>query len=96
MTHFPTTTHSLAAHDDDYTMVVAPEDRTIVIPPRTPDDYAVALPGGRRLLERHVRAAVVSLSDIHSRSKISSKPGTSCTDSGCESHKRRPPGSATA
>jgi len=35
--------------DDDHTIVVAPEDRTIVIPPRTPDDYAVALPGGGRL-----------------------------------------------
>ena len=35
--------------DNDHTIVVPPEDRTIVIPPRTPDDYAVALPGGFRL-----------------------------------------------
>jgi hypothetical protein len=35
--------------DDDHTIVIAPEDRTIVIPPRTPDDYAVALPSGGRL-----------------------------------------------
>jgi hypothetical protein len=35
--------------DNDHTIVVPPEDRTIVIPPRTPDDYAVALPGGGRL-----------------------------------------------
>ena len=53
MTHFLPTTNSLAARDDDHTIVVAPEDRTIVVPPRTPDDYAVALPGGRRLWVSH-------------------------------------------
>ena len=53
MTHFLPTTNSLAAHDDDHTIVVAPEDRIIVVPPRTPDDYAVALPGGRRLWVSH-------------------------------------------
>jgi hypothetical protein len=46
-------TNPLAARDDDHTIVVAPEDRTIVVPPRTPDDYAVALPGGRRLWVSH-------------------------------------------
>src|SRR5262249_30637822 len=54
MTQISPTTNSIAARvdddvDDDHTIVVAPEDRTIVIPPRTPDDYAVALPGGFRL-----------------------------------------------
>src|SRR5262245_30108566 len=52
MTHLLPTTNPIAARvddDDDHTIVVAPEDRTIVIPPRTPDDYAVALPGGFRL-----------------------------------------------
>jgi hypothetical protein len=53
MTHFLPTTNPLAAHDDDHTIVIAPEDRTIVIPPRTPEDYAVALPGGRRLWVSH-------------------------------------------
>jgi hypothetical protein len=53
MTHFLPTTNPLAARDDDHTIVVAPEDRTIVVPPRTPDDYAVALPGGRRLWVSH-------------------------------------------
>ena len=52
-THFLPTTNLLAAHDDDHTIVVAPEDRIIVVPPRTPDDYAVALPGGRRLWVSH-------------------------------------------
>ncbi len=54
MTHLSPTTNPNAARvdddvDDDHTVVVPPEDRTIVIPPRTPDDYAVALPGGGRL-----------------------------------------------
>ena len=53
MTHFLPATNSLAAHDDDHTIVVAPEDRIIVVPPRTPDDYAVVLPGGRRLWVSH-------------------------------------------
>src|SRR5262244_1158515 len=53
MTHFLPTTNPLAARDDDHTIVVAPEDRTIVVPPRRPDDYAVALPGGRRLWVSH-------------------------------------------
>jgi hypothetical protein len=53
MTHFLPTKNPLAARDDDHTIVVAPEDRTIVIPPRRPDDYAVALPGGRRLWVSH-------------------------------------------
>lgn len=53
MTHFLPSTNPLAARDDDHTIVVAPEDRTIVVPPRTPDDYAVALPGGRRLWVSH-------------------------------------------
>src|SRR5262245_51845891 len=52
MTHLSATTNPIAARvddDDDHTIVVPPEDRAIVIPPRTPDDYAVALPGGFRL-----------------------------------------------
>jgi len=52
MTHLSPTTNPIAARvddDDDHTIVVPPEDRAIVIPPRTPDDYAVALPGGFRL-----------------------------------------------
>ena len=49
MTHLPAITHPNVARDDDgHTIVVAPEDRTIVVPPPTPDDYAVALPDGRR------------------------------------------------
>src|SRR6516165_11042505 len=47
--HSPTTNPIAARVDDDHTIMVPPEDRTIVIPPRTPDDYAVALPGGGRL-----------------------------------------------
>ena len=47
--HSPTTNPIAARVDDDHTIMVPPEDRTIVIPPRTPDDYAVALPGGFRL-----------------------------------------------
>jgi len=43
MTHFSPTTNPIAASVDD------DDDHTIVIPPRTPDDYAVALPGGGRL-----------------------------------------------
>jgi len=53
MTHFLPTTNPLAARDDDHTIEIPPEDRTIVIPPRRPDDYAVALPGGRRLWVSH-------------------------------------------
>jgi hypothetical protein len=53
MTHFLPTTNPLAARDDDHTIEVPPEDRTIVIPPRRPDDYAVALLGGRRLWVSH-------------------------------------------
>jgi hypothetical protein len=53
MTHFLPTTNPLAARDDDHTIEIPPEDRTIVIPPRRPDDYAVALPGGRRLWVTH-------------------------------------------
>jgi hypothetical protein len=50
MTHLPAITHpNVARADDDHIIVVAPEDRTIVVPPPTPDDYAVALPDGRRL-----------------------------------------------
>ena len=43
MTHFSPTTNPIAASVDD------DDDHTIVIPPRTPHDYAVALPGGGRL-----------------------------------------------
>src|SRR5262245_31095231 len=53
MTHFLPTTNPLAARDDDHTIEVPPEDRTIVIPPRRRDDYAVPLPGGRRLWVSH-------------------------------------------
>jgi hypothetical protein len=53
MTQFLPTTNPLAARDDDHTIEIPPEDRTIVIPPRRPDDYAVALPGGRRLWVSH-------------------------------------------
>jgi hypothetical protein len=53
MTHFLPTTNPLAARDDDHTIEIPPEDRTIVIPSRRPDDYAVALPGGRRLWVSH-------------------------------------------
>src|SRR5262245_25498369 len=53
MTHFLPTTNPLAARDDDHAIEIPPEDRTIVIPPRRPDDYAVALPGGRRLWVSH-------------------------------------------
>lgn len=52
MTHLSPTTNPNAARvddDDDHTIVVPPEDRIVLVPPRTPDDYAVALPGGRRL-----------------------------------------------
>ena len=42
MTHFLPTTNSLAAHDDDHTIVVAPEDRTparrMTTPSRCPAD----------------------------------------------------------
>jgi len=53
MTHFLPTRNPLAARDDDHTIEVPPEDRTIMIPPRRPDDYAVALPGGGRLWVSH-------------------------------------------
>jgi hypothetical protein len=53
MTEPPPSTNPLAAPDDDHTIEIPPEDRTIVIPPRRPDDYAVALPGGRRLWVSH-------------------------------------------
>ena len=58
MTHLFPTTNPIATRidddvDDDHTIVIPPEDRCIVIPPRTPDDYAVALPGGRRLWVSH-------------------------------------------
>src|SRR5262245_23371536 len=53
MTHFLPTTNPLAARNDDHTIEISPEDRTIVIPPRRPDDYAVALPCGRRLWVSH-------------------------------------------
>jgi hypothetical protein len=43
----PTTNPNAPRVDDDHTIV--DDDHTIVIPPRRPDDYAVALPGGRRL-----------------------------------------------
>ena len=45
--------YEFARRTRDHTIVVAPEDRIIVVPPRTPDDYAVALLGGRRLWVSH-------------------------------------------
>jgi hypothetical protein len=79
MTHFLPTTNPLAARDDDHTIVVAPEDRTIVIPPRRPDDYALALPGGRRLWVSHPLSVedVPGLLDIILRAWSAVRPNLS-------------------
>ena len=94
MTHFLPTTNSLAAHDDDHTIVVAPEDRTIVVPPRTPDDYAVALPGGRRLWVSHPLSVqdVPGLLDILLREWMSDRLTTAArTCLSNNSHRQRKP-----
>jgi hypothetical protein len=43
------TTPNAARADADHTIMVPSEDRTIMVPAPTPDDYAVALPDGSRL-----------------------------------------------
>ena len=95
MTHFLPTTNPLAARDDDHTIVVAPEDRTIVVPPRTPpDDYAVALPGGRRLWVSHPLSVqdVPGLLDILLREWMSDRLTTaSRTCLSNNSHRQRKP-----
>ena len=94
MTHFLPTTNPLAARDDDHTIVVAPEDRTIVVPPRTPDDYAVALPGGRRLWVSHPLSVqdVPGLLDILLREWMSDRLTTAArTCLSNNSHRQRKP-----
>ena len=89
MTEPPPSTNPLAARDDDHTIVVAPEDRTIVVPPRTPDDYAVALPGGRRLWVSH---PLPGLLDILLREWMSDRLTTaSRTCLSNNSHRQRKP-----
>jgi hypothetical protein len=92
MTHFLPTTNPLAARDDDHTIEIPPEDRTIVIPPRRPDDYAVALPGGRRLWVSHPLEDVPGLLDILLREWMSDRltsDARTCLSN--NSHRQRKP-----
>src|SRR5262245_2645993 len=47
MTNLPSTT-KCDARDDDNVIVVPPEDRVIMVPPRRPQDFAIPLSDGRR------------------------------------------------
>jgi hypothetical protein len=97
VTHLPVITNpnaARAAAADDHVIVVPPEDRIIVVPPRGPDDYAVALPGGRRLWVSHPLSAqeVPGLLDILLREWMSDRFTTAArTCLSNNSHRQRKP-----